>query len=176
MKLREATPDDADAIRGLHESAFPESERHLVSRLAVDLLAEASAPPVLSLVSEAGGTLVGHVAFSPVWDRATDQPLGYLLAPLAVSPDFQKRGIGTQLIESGIAQLTALGPGILLVYGDPRYYSRFGFRPDTAAPYLPPYPLQYPFGWQGLALGDASAPASPVDLACVSSLRIPTLW
>jgi putative acetyltransferase len=176
MKIRTATRDDADAVRGVHLSAFPDGEGALVSKLAVDLLSEEAAPPVLSLVFDAGGIVVGHVAFSPVMMRDTRALLGYILAPLAVSPAYQQRGIGSQLIKHGIERLSELGPSILLVYGDPKFYGRFGFRVDAAECYTPPFQLQYSFGWQGMALGDLKARRSAVNISCVASFSNPALW
>jgi putative acetyltransferase len=176
MNVRLATKDDADAIRGVHLSAFPENENEIVSKLAVDLLLETTAHPILSLVAETDGKIVGHVAFSPVTMPSSAEFLGYLLAPLAVSPAHQKCGIGSRLIECGIERLAKTCGGILLVYGDPDYYGRFGFTVDAAIGYLPPYPLQYPFGWQGMAFTKACPLTAPIHIACVSPLINPALW
>jgi putative acetyltransferase len=176
MKIRVATRDDADAVRRVHLSAFPQGEGDIVSQLAVDLLWEETAPPVISLVAEADEIVVGHVAFSPVRMRDTRELVGYILAPLAVSPGYQKRGIGSQLIKSGIERLAETGSDMLLVYGDPEFYGRFGFRVDVAECYIPPYQLQYSFGWQVMALRDFEARRSAVRISCVSSLGIPALW
>lgn len=176
MKIRAATTNDADAVRCVHSGAFPGGEGDLVSEVAVGLLSEASTPPVLSLVAEVDGTIIAHVAFSPVRSCETEECLGYILAPLAVSPDHQRRGIASQLIRSGIQRISEFGPGVLLVYGDPAFYGRFGFRADRAECYKAPYPLQYPFGWQGVALGDLDFPSSPVSIACVLPLCNPALW
>lgn len=176
MMIREATRDDADAVRRVHLSAFPQGEGDIVSRLAVDLLSEATTPPVISLVSEADDIVVGHVALSPVRMRDTRELLGYILAPLAVSPEHQKCGIGSQLIKSGIERLSETNSDILLVYGDPKFYGRFGFSVDVAECYTPPYQLQYSFGWQGMALRDFESRRSAVSITCVSSLSVPALW
>lgn len=140
------------------------------------MLSEAAYPPVLSLVAEVDDTIVGHVAFSPVTLPDTGEHLGYLLAPLAVSPAHQRRGIASQLIKDGMQRLSDLRPGVLLVYGDPDFYGRFGFRAERGGGYAPPYPLEFPFGWQGMALGDFEFPSSPVCISCVPSLDDPTLW
>ena len=71
---------------------------------------------------------------------------GYILSPLAVSPEPQKQGIGSNLIKSGIDMLTKDGAGFLLVYVDPNYYGRFGFREEIGSLFVPPYSLKYPFG------------------------------
>jgi putative acetyltransferase len=176
MKIRLASIDDADEICGLHVAAFPESEGGRVARLAVDLLAEESLPPVISLVAEMDRRVVGHVAFSPVTMEGTGEFLGYILAPLAVSPDFQKCGIGTKLIEDGIGRLSDSNPGVLLVYGDPGYYGRLGFSAAAAGCHLPPYELQYPFGWQGMVLNGCGARNAPVRISCVAALGYPALW
>ena len=57
-----------------------------------------------------------------------------------------------------------MGVDILFVYGDPKYYSRFGFSADAAVRYIPPYRLQYPFGWQGIALKERNIERSAIDL------------
>jgi putative acetyltransferase len=176
MKIRIARRDDADAVRRVHFSAFPQGEGDIVSRLAVNLLSEEAAPPVISLVAEADDIVVAHVAFSPVRMRETQEFIGYILAPLAVSPDHQKRSIGSCLIKSGIERLAETGPDILFVYGDPEFYGRFGFRVDVAECYIPPYRLQYPFGWQGMALRHFEARRTTADISCVSSLSNPALW
>ncbi len=176
MRIRIATRDDANAVRRVHLSAFPHGESEIVSRLAVNLLAEEAAPPVTSLVAEADDIVVAHVAFSPVWIRETQEFIGYILAPLAVSPAHQKRSIGSCLIKSGIERLAETGLGILFVYGDPEFYGRFGFRVDVAECYIPPYKLQYPFGWQGLVLSHFEARRTAAEICCVPSLSNPALW
>jgi putative acetyltransferase len=176
MKIRKAIKNDADAIRSVHLAAFPEGERDLISDVAVGMLSEAASPSVLSLVAVVDDTIIGHIAFSSVTSSDTKEHLGYILAPLAVRPAYQKRGIASQLIKSGVQRLSDLGAGVLLVYGDPDFYRRFGFAADRAECYSPPYQLQYPFGWQGMALGDFDFPSSSVNISCVSSLSNPSLW
>jgi putative acetyltransferase len=118
----------------------------------------------------------GAIPVTPSDPRSPKTADGYILAPLAVSPGHQKRGIASQLIENGIERLSELGSGVILVYGDPEFYSRFGFFPDHAGRFTAPYHLQYPFGWQGLALGDSDAPSSSLAISCVASLANPALW
>jgi putative acetyltransferase len=176
MHIRIATSLDQDNIHSVHWSAFAEGERELVSKLAVNLLAEETSPQTISLLAETEGAVVGHVAFSPVTIGSNKNIQGYILAPLGVKPVYQEHRIGSKLIESGMQQLSRMGVDILFVYGDPKYYSRFGFSVDAAECYIPPYKLEYPFGWQGIALGECSIRKSPIKIACVNSLCDPTLW
>ena len=176
MHIRKATILDQDDIRSVHLSAFAEDEREIVSNLAVSLLLEETTPQTISLVAEAEGAVVGHVAFSPVTAVNNEVFQGYILAPLGVKPDHQKRGIGAKLIDTGIRQLARTGVHVLFVYGDPGYYGRFGFTPDAAEPYAPPYRLQYPFGWQGMILNACGTGRSSSTIACVAPLCDPELW
>jgi len=176
MHIRIATSLDKDDIHSVHWSAFAEDEREIVSKLAVNLLSEETTPQTISLVAETEGAVVGHVVFSPVTIGSDKNFQGYILAPLGVKPDYQKRRIGSKLIESGMQQLSRMGVDVLFVYGDPKYYSRFGFSVDAAEYYIPHYRLEYPFGWQGIALSECSIRTSPVKIACVTSLCDPALW
>ena len=176
MRIRIATSQDREGVRGVHLCAFSEGEREIVSKLAINLLSEETTPKRISLVAETDGTVLGHVAFSPLKTENNENLQGYILAPLGVKPEYQNCRIGSKLIESGLQQLLEMGVNILFVYGDPKYYSRFGFNTDTASRYTPPYKLQYPFGWQAIALNECNIAKSPVKIACVTSLCDPELW
>ncbi len=176
MSIRTATTQDGDQIHLLYLSAFPEEEREIVAKLAIDLLSENSTPETRSLIAETDGSITGHATFSPVTINNNDHYQGYILAPLAVHPDHQKGGIGSALIRQGIQQLSASGVNILFVYGDPNYYGRFGFEVDNAHTYIPPCPLHYPEGWQALILNECVLKEVPVTLRCVASLNDPELW
>ena len=175
-RIREATNLDRENIREVHLRAFTEGERQIVSTLAVNLLSEETSPETFALVAETDGTVVGHVAFSPVTVDNNEKWEGYILAPLGVKPKYQKRGFGSKLIESGMERLSEKGVNVLFVYGDPEYYGKFGFQADAASRYSPPYDLQYPFGCQAIALNEAGFEKSTVKISCVASLRYPELW
>ncbi len=175
MRIRAEISSDKDRIHCIYGSAFSTEERELVANLAVNLLLEETKPKTLSFVAETEYRITGHIAFSPITLNDNNYK-GYILAPLAVVPTHQKQGIGSQLVQHGIQQLSQVGIDILLVYGDPKYYSRFGFSEETAKNYIPPYKLQYPFGWQGLMLSDRPPAKSPVQITCVPALHDPALW
>lgn len=175
-RVRVATRSDRGVIRDIHLRAFPESENQLVAKLAESLLDEVTDPETITLVAEAGGNVVGHIVFSPVRSDTDKHWLGYILAPLGVIPEYQKTGIGSSLINSGIEQLSAKKINVLFVYGDPGYYGRFGFSVEVATPYIPPYDIKYPFGWQARIMDGTGHNVRPVSLSCVPSLCDPALW
>lgn len=176
MNIRIATTHDGEGIRRLYWSAFPDAENERVATLAVELLAEKSTLPIISLVAEMEDAVVGHVAFSPVEidNQATIQ--AYILSPLAVRPDLQNQRIGSALVEYGLQRLSTMGVDIIFVYGSPEYYGRFGFNAEAALGYKAPYPLQYPFGWQAIAIRNGVIENGPHAMQCVQALCKPLLW
>jgi putative acetyltransferase len=176
MNIRMATNQDRDDVQRVHLCAFLEGEREIVSKLAINLLSEKTTPQTISLVAETDGAIVGHIAFSPVIIDNNEIFQGYILAPLGLKPDYQKRRIGSKLIEYGMQQLSVMGVNVVFVYGDPKYYSRFGFSADVAHQYTTPYKLQYPFGWQAIMLDKCDIEKPTVAITCVTSLCDPKLW
>lgn len=176
--IRIATNLDAEVIREIYLSAFAETENQLVASLALNLLNQSADSQIINWVVEVDGVIAGHVAFSPVFAEARSEWQGYILAPLAIQPTYQKHGLGTQLVKNGIAQLAQLAEleaDVVFVYGDPAYYARFGFKAEDANHYIPPYPLQYPFGWQAMVLHE-NLIGQPVHISCVAPLCDPALW
>ena len=84
------------------------------------------------------------------------------LGPVAVSPHHQKRGIGQAMIRDGIARLKAAGETLIIVLGDPDYYSRFGFDVEAAKVYRTPYDGPY---LQALRMSDAAPSSGEVRYA-----------
>ena len=101
---------------------------------------------------------------------------GYILAPVAVAPECQKKGIVLRLIRFGIEMLSNEGVDVLLVCGGPGFYGQFGFKREIACSFVPPYTLEYPFGWLGMMLKTEDAPDIPLPFYCVADLCKPDLW
>ena len=174
--IREATHLDCENIHDIHMHAFGNGEAKNVVALAVNLVDEQTNPKTYSYVAEINGAVVGHIAFSPVTFNPNNKLKGYILAPLGIKPEYQNRKIGSMLIKYGIEQLSEDGVDILFVYGDPKYYGKFGFNEKTSSNFLPPYKLQYPFGWLALALDEECFVNRTVKVSCVASLCDPNLW
>jgi putative acetyltransferase len=110
----------------------------------------------LSLVADAQGTLIGHVAVSPV--SVSNGATGWFgLGPVSVLPEHQRRGIGSRLMHEALRMLREQGAGGCVVLGEPQYYGRFGFEADPNL-ILPDVPPQY---FQAISL-DSSRPQGTV--------------
>jgi putative acetyltransferase len=122
MTIRPERAADTPEVRRVHELAFGQPlEADLVDRLR-----EACAD-ALSLVAE-DHVVVGHILFTPVIvQSAARRVLGMGLAPMAVLPDRQRQGIGSQLVTRGLDILRERGCPFVVVVGHPEYYPRFGF-------------------------------------------------
>ena len=126
-RIRTEIPDDVPSVHELNALAFPtEAEADLVDAL------RDNAQPIVSLVAEQHNTIVGHIMFTPV-ELCGNSSLKIMgLAPMAVTPDQQKRGIGSQLVKNGLDRCRDIGAGAVVVLGHPSYYPRFGFVPASA--------------------------------------------
>lgn len=176
MNIRIANNTDREEIHEIHLCAFDDKENEIVANLAIALLSETSSPKTITLVASTDDILVGYVAFSPLRLKANKQFFGYILAPLAIKPEYQQKGIGSKLVKEGLKQLKQQDIAIVFVYGDPKYYGRFGFVTDLAQRFIPPYTLQDPMGWQAIELNSQNRIASAGSLECVKALSNPELW
>jgi putative acetyltransferase len=126
VQVRPEGPSDFAAVHALNLSAFPSP----VEAELVDTLRE-QATPLVSLVAQVAGTIVGHILFSPV--TLAGRPDLHLmgLGPMAVAATQRGRGIGSALVRAGLARCRSIGTVAVVVLGHPDYYPRFGFRPAS---------------------------------------------
>lgn len=127
LVVRKEIPEDQDAVYQVVLAAFESAdEADLVNRLR-------PLPSVISLIAELEGELVGHIMFSPVrLIGRNEQSIGINiagLAPVAVSPNHQKKGIGKRLIIAGLEACQAAEFVACVLLGHPDYYPKFGFKP-----------------------------------------------
>lgn len=125
VQVREVAPEDLDGVRAVHDLAFGgAAEGQLVRRLTEDGLAIVS----LVAVEPVTARILGHVLFSELPLVTVDRHIrAASLAPFAVLPDRQRRGIGTELVRRGLQLCRERSVEAVLVLGDPAYYARFGF-------------------------------------------------
>jgi len=123
VEIRPERAADVAAIRTVHTEAFGRpDEAGLVDRL------RERARPYVGLVAADGGEIVGHIVFTPVTLHCYQAPYTITaLAPLAVRPAWQRRGVGAALVREGLAACRAGGRDVVVVVGHPAFYPRFGF-------------------------------------------------
>ncbi len=125
--IRHETPADIPAIRAVNEAAFETGAEAAL----VDALQE-NGKITLSLVADVAGEVVGHILFSDIeMEPGGTEPRMLGLAPMAVLPDRQGRGIGSALVRRGLEDCRELGYRGVVVLGHPAFYPRFGFGPAS---------------------------------------------
>ncbi len=130
--IRHAKVADHRVIREINEAAFGQpDEARLIEAL------RSAGDVMFELVAEAEGVVAGHILFSRLWADRTE--LIAALAPLAVRPEHQNRGLGSKLVEAGLETAKDFGAHAVLVLGHPRYYPKFGFSAEAAQKVVSPY-------------------------------------
>lgn len=129
--VRAEDPQDAAAIASLVAAAFgSQTQVQLIDAIRRGV----GYVPELALVAEVDGRVVGHVMVSSAWLQDGDRVQRVAtLSPLAVLAEFQGRGIGASLVREVTRLADLRREPVVVLEGDPRLYSRFGFEPAAVA-------------------------------------------
>lgn len=152
--IRETTTSDFNDIMEVERLAFGQEKE---ATLTANLLKDSTAKPYLSLLAFLNEEAVGHILFTRTYINEIDltQPLQHMLAPLAVKPNYQGQGIGTQLINEGLQRLKVMGSNMVCLLGHPSYYPKFGFINDALKlgyHTTHPIPEEFANAWMVLSL------------------------
>jgi putative acetyltransferase len=121
--IRKERPGDESQVHQVNALAF---EREAEAEV-VDLLRK-NCPEGTSLVAEEDGRIVGHILFTPaIIEGEGQQVLGAGLAPMAVLPEYQGKGIGSALVRAGLEAMKQAGQPFVVVLGHPWFYPKLGF-------------------------------------------------
>lgn len=138
LTIRQEDKADYKKIYELNLLAFEEKEEAVL----VDLLRENDEfIPQLSLVALLNNEIVGHILFTiiKIIDDNENEHESLALAPMAVLPKYQKKGIGGKLINNGLSIATNLNFKSVIVLGHEHYYPKFGFVPTSKWNIKPPF-------------------------------------
>ena len=151
------------------------------SELVNNLLHDSSAAPLWSLIALDDEQAIGHILFTKARLADTDNSvMAMILAPLAVIPKEQGKGVGGKLIARGLSLLSESGVELVFVLGDPRYYTRHNFRPADPLGFDAPFPLPKEYvdmgAWmvQELCVGVIARTSGKV--VCADALARPEYW
>lgn len=179
VKIRNAQEQDRDSILAVHMNAFGEVEGPVIAKLVDEMFDDASGEPMLSLIAETDGELVGHLLFtSASIEPDHGQVSARILAPLAIVQNRQRQGIGRRLIETGLRQLEESGVDLVFVLGYPDYYSRFGFQPAGVQGLQATYPIppQNADAWMVTELTPGTIEICTGSVRCSNALDHPKYW
>ena len=124
--IRSETDADAVAINEVTLAAFKDLEVSNHTEQFIVVALRAAKALTISLVAEADGPVIGHIAFSPV-AISDGTPGWYGLGPVSVLPEYQRQGVGKALIREGLARLKDMNARGCCLVGHPDYYRKFGF-------------------------------------------------
>lgn len=176
ISLRSAATDDLKTILDIHRAAFgSEIEADLVQALHSD----PSAEPVFSLVAVENKVIQGHILFTRAYLNDQPSPMMHILAPMAVDPGAQHRGIGMELIRRGLEQVYKAGSKLVFVLGYPEYYPRAGFFANAAKfGFIPPYPIpaEHADAWMVQASDPSDLNHFKGTVTCSETLMRPEYW
>ena len=142
ISIRQETPSDYPAVAEAIKSAYEDVgySNHREQFMAERLRNSGAFVPQLSLVAEVDRKIVGHLMLTKIFIHNQEKSIASLaLAPLSVVPEFQGKGVGSQLVTEGHRLAKALGYQSVVVLGHPGYYPRFGYEP------MKKYGLELPF-------------------------------
>ena len=163
LKIRESLPSDDDGIEQLYADAFPNEDLSALVREILHL-----GQGVLSLVAICENGIAGHVCFTFCQIERQKEKVA-LLAPLAVTPNLQKQGIGSALVRTGFKEIEKSKIAYVLVLGDPDFYARFGFKAEDKVTTPYPLPMEWRGAWQSIKLADT-------DVSYRGRLSVPKPW
>ncbi len=178
LVIRESANFDLQALLNVEGQAFGQDEGSVIIGLVKDLLEDASAEPRLSLVAMDGNRITGHILFTNARIAGEEKIQASLLAPVAVLPELQRKGIGSRLIAEGLSLLSEKGVDLTFVLGHPEYYPRHGFNPALPLGFEAPYPVaeEVSDAWMVRELKAGIIGEVKGKVLCADRLNRPEYW
>lgn len=175
--IRETAQYDFNDIMEIEKLAFGYDKE---AKLVAELLEDKTGEPMLSLLAFQENEAIGHILFTRAYfDKQKEQPMMHILAPLAIKPNYQRQGIGGQLIKKGIQILQERGSNLIFVLGHKEYYPRYGFIPQAARlGYPAPYHIPDENGdyWMVQPISELGFKVGKGKIKCCDILNRPEHW
>ncbi|TRD16421.1 GNAT family N-acetyltransferase [Palleronia caenipelagi] len=177
MRFSQNSKARRDEITALFTRTFTESEGSAQGRAVGNLVREMQSPDQDARIfaADAEGEMIGCVCFS-LLRFETEGVDVVLLSPLAVAPEFQGSGLGTELVKYALTELQLEGIDMAVTYGDPAYYKRMGFTPVSTEDVPPPLRLSRPEGWLARSLSGRDILPLKGPSRCIPAMNRPAIW
>ena len=170
-------PSDIQELKQLFINTFSDSEGRsegvLIGKLVGDLLTTTNSNDLHAFVASENGQIIGGIFSRLAFESSID---AFILSPVAVQTSYQRKGVGQELINYGLAALKENGVELAFTYGDPDYYTKVGFSPISEKMAKAPLALSYPNGWLAQPLTGAKMEPMCGNSRCVDALNNPELW
>lgn len=163
-----------DLFRSVFTASEGEKEGELIGNLVSELSSNIDNQEIVCLGTYENETLIAVIFFTRL--RFNESIQVYMLAPVAVSTDHQRKGVGQALINYGLNELKNRAVKIVITYGDPAFYSKVGFESLSENVIQAPLELSMPVGWQGQSLTEEPIPVIKERPACVREFNDPVYW
>ena len=176
MQVRKTSNADLSDILNVHRMAF---DREDIETLVRELLEDPIAQPILSLMAVDDGQPAGHILFTKALIEGAEEEIeATILAPLAVVPDAQGRGVGGKLINEGLRHLSDSHVDLVFVLGHPTYYPKHGFEPAGRLGLDAPYPIpeKDAEAWMVQALRPNVIGSVRGTVQCADAMNKPEHW
>ncbi|MCU7940934.1 MAG: N-acetyltransferase [gamma proteobacterium symbiont of Bathyaustriella thionipta] len=176
--LSSYNPANIEEIKQLFTKTFSDSEGQseglLIGHLTYDLMTSTDDHDLYGFVATENTQIIGSIFFSRLTFECEIN--AFLLAPVAIHPNYQGKGIGQKLITFGLNALKENGVELTFTYGDPDFYSKVGFSFIAENLVKAPLKLTYPEGWLGQSLISDEIQAIRGNSYCVEAFNNPEYW
>lgn len=178
MNLLLYSPSNIDEIKQLFTKVFSDSEGQseglLIGNLVYDLMTGTDVQDLYGFVAIENEKIIGSIFFSRM--TFENKVNAFILSPVAIHTNYQRKGVGQKLINFGINHLKEKGVGLVFTYGDPKFYSKVGFSLISEKLVKAPLTLTYPEGWLAQSLVGDEIESITGDSYCVEALNKPEYW
>jgi predicted N-acetyltransferase YhbS len=151
-----------------------EKEGRLIGNLASKLSSGIDNEEIICFATYEGESIIGSIFFTHLRFKEAIQV--YMLAPVAVRKEHQRKGVGQSLITYGLNEMKNRSIAVAITYGDPSFYSKVGFKPLSENVIQSPHKLLMPEGWQGQSLTGKPIPIIKERPSCVEEFNDPAYW
>ncbi len=178
MIHRNIESSNHDEIVNLFTSVFTDSEGgaegEALGNLTSELSKSIDSKNIYCYATYIDDSIVASIFFSRLFFEENTSI--YMLSPVAVSTNHQRKNIGQSIINYGLSEMKNMSVDIVVTYGDISFYSKVGFAPLSEKIIQAPLKLSMPEGWLGLSIGNGEIAAINEKPNCVEEFNKPSLW